>query len=48
MSDQNYWQALDPDYPLWSDKLSEEAQREQDDESERRLNETNNLGLDPF
>jgi len=27
----NYWQALDPDYPEWSDNLSEEAIKEQDE-----------------
>ena len=48
----NYWQALFempcPEWERWSDKLSEEAQREQDDEWERRLNETNDLDLPPF
>ena len=36
------------DYIKWSDKLSEEAIKAQDDEWERRLKETNDKGENPF
>ena len=38
----------DSEWNRWSDELSEEAIKEQDDETERLLKETNDLDLPPF
>ena len=38
----------DPDWGLWSEKLSKEAQKAQDDEYAKKLKETDDLGLPPF
>ena len=45
----DYWQSMEnPEYIKWSDKLSEEAIKEQDIESARLLKETDDLNLPPF